>query len=370
MKFKASTFEERILSVQYQLRTQELKGAVISNAENIFYLSGHLIGEGSGPSILYIPAEGKAILTVSESEASLPGIEHFPGIIFPYKAKDSEDNSSALALSCFKNEYAEFVSLPLGIEAGTISFRSAEILGITTDRDWFEIDPTVSHMRMIKDADEIEHMRSVVKISDLGQQKAREVLEEGISEIELQAACRHVMEIEAGIPIEMKADVLFGSRTVLIGGPAGVAGRYRAVEGNLAIVDLLPRVEGYYADTTRTLWCGPKPLKKEKIMNDLFSVKAELEKMLKPGVEAAVLDGIARSKLSKVGSFPHHTGHGIGISSFEAPFITPDSHYVLEEGMTITLEPGVYFEEWGARIEDDYLITKHGFERLSESSEV
>ncbi|MCK4925511.1 MAG: M24 family metallopeptidase, partial [Spirochaetes bacterium] len=62
-----------------------------------------------------------------------------------------------------------------------------------------------------------------------------------------------------------------------------------------------------------------------------------------------------------------HTGHGIGISANEAPYITPDSGDILREGMTITLEPGLYFDTWGARIEDDYLITPGGFEKLTGS---
>ncbi len=188
-------------------------------------------------------------------------------------------------------------------------------------------------------------------------------------EIHLQALVRAAMEQSAGCPIQCKADVLIGENTALIGSPEGVAGTRRARAGDPAIVDLLPRVNGYFADTTRTLWIDSPSAEKRRVVNLLSEVKEELEKVLRPGVPAVEIDGLARTRLTSEGSFPHHTGHGIGISSFEPPFIRENSKDILEEGMVVTLEPGLYFEKWGARIEDDYLITKEGFEKLSGKSE-
>jgi Xaa-Pro dipeptidase len=113
------------------------------------------------------------------------------------------------------------------------------------------------------------------------------------------------------------------------------------------------------------LWSGKEPADRKGVVLFLQEVKRDLEKLLRPGVQAIEIDGPARERLNNEGSFPHHTGHGIGISHYEAPFIRQSSRDVLEAGMVITLEPGLYYDDWGARIEDDYLITPDGFEKLT-----
>jgi Xaa-Pro dipeptidase len=232
---------------------------------------------------------------------------------------------------------------------------------------WEDIQDVFSRSRQCKDDDEIALIRAAAAIADSGQCTARELVKEGVSEIELLSDCRSAMERESGSPMECLADVLFGERTALVGSPDGVASVYRAASSDPAIVDLLPRVGGYFADTTRTLWAGRATPERLSVVSLLREAKQKLEKLLKPGVQAVEVDGCAREKLNREGSFPHHTGHGIGISHFEPPYIRPGSTDVLEAGMVVTLEPGLYFEDWGARIEDDYLITPDGCERLTTS---
>jgi Xaa-Pro aminopeptidase len=265
-----------------------------------------------------------------------------------------------LALNC-----KELIKPPVGYEADCLTIGDAYILGINLDGERSDAGFLIKTLRAVKDTDEITNLKTACRIADFGQAKAEEIYKKGISEIELQSAVRCAMEAETGAPIDCKADVLIGEKTTLIGGPAGIAGKNIAGEDDPAIVDILPRVGGYFADTTRTLWTGSPSAEKKEVIELLLSVKQDLEKMLRPGVEAKAIDNSARKRLSKAGLFPHHTGHGIGISANEAPYITPDSGDILREGMTITLEPGLYFDTWGARIEDDYLITGDGFERLT-----
>lgn len=359
--YRQSTLKKRISRFQKILKGLGIKASVVSSIDNIFYLSGRLITEGCGPSLLFIPASGSPVLTIPEGEISLASSRVFPGTILPY---NPEDDGPSLAAKVLKKSYLKEIKSPLGIEAGSISYNQSEILGIISRRDYLDIGSEIASMRSIKDGEEIELLRTAVRISYLGQAKAKESFKEGIDEISLQSLCRKTMEVAAGRPIESKADVLFGSKTSLIGSPRGVAGRYKAHRGDPAIVDFLPRVAGYFGDTTRTLWAGPVPREGRQTIKLLLEVKKSLENMLKPGVDTQALDEVARSRLSREGSFPHHTGHGIGISSCEAPFIIPNSNYLLKEGMTITLEPGLYFDKWGARIEDDYLITGDGFKRF------
>ncbi len=352
--------QRRVELLQAELGRLGLQGALIAGPDNVFYFTGHLIGEGNGPALLFVPREGIPELAVPEDEGSLPSLQNFSGTLLPYSMEDGEDGLHAASLRLRSEDI-----FPIGIEPGMLPLLAAQEIGITSSQDWTDLTDIIGRLRMIKDAAEIACLRMAARIADEGQSAARTLYGEGVAEIELQSGCRSAMEVKASRPIGFLADVLFGARTALIGSPAGVAGEHRAKRGDPAIVDLLPRMDGYFADTTRTLWAGVPPAECRFFVALLEEVKQDLEGLLRPGMPVVEIDSAARGRLSGEGSFPHHTGHGIGISHYEAPFIRQGSQDMLQPGMVITLEPGLYFEDWGARIEDDYLITEDGFEKLT-----
>ena len=354
---------ERIRRVQRELMDQGLRGALISDPANLFYLSGHLIVEGNAPALLVVPADGTPALIIHEDERTLQSVGNFTGALLAYNMRDSEYALQA-ASRCFRHAYSDSLH-PLGIESDNLPVQCAAEMDLETRGDWKDIQGIMARFRTYKDDDEIKLLRTAATVADAGQKAARELFKGGMSEIELLSGCRAAMEKTAGRPIGFLADVLIGEKTALIGSPDGVAGELCAGSSDPAIVDLLPQVGGYFADTTRTLWSGKASADTKGVVPLLREVKRDLEKLLRPGVQAIEVDGPARERLDSEGSFPHHTGHGIGISHYEAPFIRKDSRDVLEAGMVITLEPGLYYDDWGARIEDDYLITPDGFEKLT-----
>jgi Xaa-Pro aminopeptidase len=358
-------FVKRVENLRRELHRLSLRGALICDPENLYYFSGHLIQEGNATALLVIPTDGEAALVVHEDDHQLQSIQDFTGDVLTYRGGVSLHEIDA-ASTCFIDVYGKSLH-PLGIESYSLPFGCGAIVGFVSDEAWRDIQGIMARLRRCKDDDEIALIRHAAAVADTGQEAARELFAEGLSEIVLLSECRSAMEEAAGAPIGFLADVLVGEKTALIGSPLGVAGSYCAEAGDPAIVDLLPRVQGYFADTTRTLWSGTPPAEVHKTVALLQEVKRDLEKLLKPGARAAEIDAAARGRLDREGLFPHHTGHGIGISHFEAPFIRQGSEDVLEAGNVITLEPGLYFDGWGARVEDDYLITPEGFEKLTRS---
>lgn len=127
---------------------------------------------------------------------------------------------------------------------------------------------------------------------------------------------------------------------------------------------------GYRSDLTRTYVTGKKISKKfEKIYSVVLKAQLTAIKKIRPGARCADVDEAARKVIDQAGYgkyFGHGLGHGIGLNIHENPRFSPLSDDILEPGMVVTVEPGIYLPDWGGiRIEDDILVTKDGHEVLT-----
>jgi Xaa-Pro aminopeptidase len=138
------------------------------------------------------------------------------------------------------------------------------------------------------------------------------------------------------------------------------------------LVDMGVKLRGYCSDMTRCI----KPARKSAAYSKVYDAVLEANRLAtaaaKPGMTGRELDAIARRHLSRCGfgkAFGHSLGHGVGFEVHEAPAVSKKSKSVLEPGMIVTIEPGVYLEgNLGVRIEDLVVITEDGCEPLSHSA--
>lgn len=226
----------------------------------------------------------------------------------------------------------------------------------------------VAELFMVKDDEEIAELTKAGAAIDRVHERAAELLQPGRTEREIAEELHELI-------LQEHANVQF----VIVGsGPNGSNPHHdfsdRVLEkGDPVVVDLggaLP--SGYQSDCTRTHVVGD-PAEAPK---DFLEAYAVLERAFdaacaaaKPGITAGELDAAAREVIADAGYgdyFTHRLGHGIGLSGHERPFIVAGGDIVLREGMTFSIEPGIYVPgKWGMRIEDIVLMTADGIEPLN-----
>jgi Xaa-Pro dipeptidase len=131
--------------------------------------------------------------------------------------------------------------------------------------------------------------------------------------------------------------------------------------GELVLTDLAPRVSGYWGDSCSTIVVGDVPHHVAKAYRRVRDRLEDLVAAVRPDVTAGQIDRIGRRGLD----YPHHTGHGIGTHYHEEPRIVSHAEIALAPNMVIALEPGLYTEDAGIRLEWVVLVTSDGCEVLS-----
>lgn len=120
---------------------------------------------------------------------------------------------------------------------------------------------------------------------------------------------------------------------------------------------------------TRTIVIGEPTEEMAKVYEIVRRAQDEAVKAIKPGVPMQLIDQVARNIISAAGYgefFTHRTGHGLGIEVYEEPYLTSNNQQLLEEGMVVSVEPGIYLSgKFGVRIEDIVVVTANGAERLN-----
>jgi Xaa-Pro aminopeptidase len=184
---------------------------------------------------------------------------------------------------------------------------------------------------------------------------------------ERQFAARLEFEIaEQGGLSAARPIVASGARTAM---PHAFPTEKKFERGDMAVVDFGVRLQGYVCDITRMMSVGVADENVRKLYSILRWAQEEAAALVCHDRAASEVDSAARGVMEIAGlgkNFTHGLGHGIGLAIHEAPSVSGMSGALLADGDVITLEPGFYMPGClGMRVEDDYLVTKTGAEKLS-----
>jgi Xaa-Pro aminopeptidase len=232
------------------------------------------------------------------------------------------------------------------------------------DRSWVDATEALRSLRIVKDAAELRILRHASTIVSVGQRTFREAAEPGLSEIELFSQIHAAMEQAAGQRVPVFVDLMSGERVVEVGRPP----TDRIIENDeLVLCDLLARVNGYWANSCTTISVGHADEAAHHLHDTCLRAMDVGIKAAEPGISAGHLDALIRNEMAEAGySFPHHSGHGVGVSFHEEPRIVPAATILLKPGMVITLEPAGFSSRIGARFEHTLEITESGARVLTD----
>ena len=223
----------------------------------------------------------------------------------------------------------------------------------------------VEVLREIKENSEVDIIRQCLKVHSKALELLKKVVKPGITE-------RQVLGYLEGFI--KKEGVKFSFSPIIASGPNSAYPHAKVSDRVLKnneplLIDIGIDIKGYKSDLTRNFFLGRMTPRYKKVFAATALAQKEAIDLIKPGVSVAEVDTRARNVLRKFGLakyFGHSLGHGVGLEIHENPRLSVKSQAILEPGMVVTVEPGVYLPgEFGIRVEDMVLVTKEGCEVLS-----
>ncbi len=344
---------QRLAKLRALLEENHTDAILVTHAVNRKYVSGF-----TGSSGMLLITADKALLFSdfryrTQAPIQAPSFEFIEHQANPIDA--IRDSASVLHLS------------KIAFEAHDVSFETYS--SYTRQLQGIELVPAgkwIEQLRMVKDQDELVIMREAAGLADRTFNHIIGLLKPGMREMDVALEIEFYMRHHGATSSSFETIVASGERSAL---PHGVASDRILQYGEYVKMDFGAFYQGYCSDITRTVMLG-KPTDRHL---DIYQIVLEAQQAtlegIRPGMTGREADAIARNIITKHGYgelFGHGTGHGLGMEIHESPRLSLTGDTILEPGMTVTVEPGIYIAGFGGvRIEDDVVITQAGVDILT-----
>lgn len=230
---------------------------------------------------------------------------------------------------------------------------------------WFDGTSQMVTLRRTKDPKEVEFIKKAGYGASSAFLEALSNFKSGMTEKEFEALLNYSIN-KSGCEAGFEMIVASGPRSAM---PHGRASDKEIVLGEWVTVDFGARYMGYFCDITRNFSIGAPDEKAAEYHEILVNAHEKSADTICAGINGTDVHKTALDVLDSSGIgeyFTHGLGHGIGLEIHELPSLSSRSKDTLKAGDIVTVEPGVYIDGWGGlRLEDDYLVTETGSERLT-----
>jgi Xaa-Pro aminopeptidase len=340
------------------LATTRFDGLLISHLPNVRYLCGFT---GSAGLLL---AEHAANVFFTDVRYDTQAHEEVKGAEVVVASKSPWD----AAAEWITAKHSKARHWTIGVEASHITVAEKKRFndGLPTKVSAKDAPSAVERIRMVKDDAELDCIRAAVKLGSTLFDRALKVLRPGVRETEVAAEMEYAARRAGAEQMSFPTIIASGARSAL---PHGRASEQMIANGGFVVCDFGVILAGYCSDQTRTVWVGKESDEARRAYEGVRAAQLAAIHAVRPGAKVAAVDAAAREVLRGVGLdkyFTHSTGHGVGLEIHEAPRVAAGQKQILQPGMVITIEPGVYFPgRWGVRIEDMVAVTPQGCEVLT-----
>lgn len=331
---------------------EQLDCLVVEHPPNLRYLTGF---SGSTGLVALTPDLG---WFVCDSRYTLQARQEVPELSVVEHSRRYE----ALAQLC--NEYGW----------QRVGFEAAHCL-VSTQQELFKQLPGTTLVALPAELDEIRdrkdqhELEALAEVADLASQALQSVLpliRPGLVESELALELEIAMRRRGAEGRGFDFIVASGQRGAM---PHGRASAKQIQAGELVTIDFGAVLNGYHSDETVTIGVGQLDQRQRRIYAVVLEAHDRAIAAVRPGISCKELDAVARTYISDQGFgefFGHGLGHGVGLEIHEKPTLSPRSEAVLDAGMVVTIEPGIYIPDWGGvRIEDTVVVTDTGCRLLT-----
>ena len=345
---------DRLERARRQMAKMGLEAMLFSSRENKFYIAGLYSGSGcillTGAQV-YAIVDGRYFLAQKRRMAK--------GITL---LADSEHPSSGHVNRILEEEGIR----RLGFEAEEVSF--------AVWQKWEEslsaklVPVSLPHLRSVKSEEELSCIRRACGIADRGYAYILERVREGMTEKQVENELLFYMKSLGAQRESFDIIVASGENGAM---PHAKAGDRVLRRGDFVTMDFGARVGEYCSDITRSFALGAAKEPLRTVYGIVLEAQERAIAAVRPGRWCCEIDAAAREWIAGAGYgeyFSHNLGHSMGIACHEEPRFGPKDETVLEPGMVLTVEPGIYLEgAGGIRIEDDILVTEDGCEVLTKA---
>jgi Xaa-Pro aminopeptidase len=341
---------ERLKKLRSSIREHALDALLITNPADIHYLTGFR-GEDS---YAVVTARQLAVVSDFRFAEELERLEQIKVVM--------RSGSIASATADYLNKIE---SGSIGVQADTMTLAQRDALVKALGRGGAKrlqsTTDLVANLRLFKTDGEVKLIRKAVKIQQDAIMATLESIRPGQTELEVAARLEYEMKTRGSEKPAFGPIVAAQANGSL---PHAVPGKTKVAKGKPLLIDWGCTVGGYRSDMTRTFSVGSWSKKMSEIYAITLDAFLKAVDAVQPGMTGSALDAVARDHITGAGygeAFGHSLGHGIGLDVHEGPRIAKTSDTVLEPGMVITIEPGIYLPGvGGVRIENDILVTPRG----------
>lgn len=340
------------------MQSHQLDAVVIASPANLYCFSGLWIETGERATALVVKATGQPTLVIHEmfrAEAAAAQAE---------LAVWRDGTSPYLTLSELLADASS-----VAVDGAWPSRHVLEIIRLRGDRPApIDADPLVSAVRVRKDGDELRVLLRASAMADQVVEQIRSAIVPGVTEAELAQTLADLWRKSGAEGMSFPPIVAVGQNSAA---PHHEPDDTPITAGTTVIVDTGGIHQRYCSDITRTFVVGEPSEEIKRVYNLVLQAQAVGIAAAKPGVRLSDVDAMVRGVIEEAGYgqyFTHRTGHGVGLDIHEAPFVVGGNDAVLEPGMVMSIEPGVYLPgQFGVRIEDLIMIQADGAKSLNQS---